>query len=59
MKCLILHYIQLLVIGRAIQAMKVNRNVAKGPLSHQKMKLLIFVLHSTSDDRPSNPGDES
>ena len=27
----------------------------KGPLSHQKNKMFIFGLHSTSDDRPSNP----
>ena len=38
MKCLVLDYIQLLMISRAIQATKVNRNVEKGPLSHQKMK---------------------
>ena len=31
MKCSFLDYIQLLMIGWAIQAMKVNRNVAKGP----------------------------
>ena len=33
-----INYIQLLVISQAIQAMKVNRNVTKGPLSHRKMK---------------------
>ena len=38
MKCLFLDYIQLLVIDRAIQAMKDNQNVTKGPLSHQKIK---------------------
>ena len=37
-KCLFLDYLQLLVIGQAIQAMKVNQNMTKGPLSHQKMK---------------------
>ena len=26
----------------------------KGPLSHQKIKMFIFGLHSTSDDRPSD-----
>ena len=37
-KCLFLDYLQLLVIGQAMQAMKVNQNMTKGPLSHQKMK---------------------
>ena len=35
---LILDYIQLLMIGHAIQAMEVNQNVTKVPLSHQKIK---------------------
>ena len=26
----------------------------KGPLSHQKIKCLLFGLYSTSDDRPSD-----
>ena len=38
MKCSFLDYIQFLMIGRAIQAMNVDQNVKKGPLSHQKMK---------------------
>ena len=38
MKCSFLDYTQLLVIDRAIQAIKVNWNVTKGPLSHRKMK---------------------
>ena len=37
-KCLFLDYIQLLVIDRAIRAMKVNWNVPKGPLSNKKSK---------------------
>ena len=37
-KCSVLDYVQLLVIGWAIWAVKVNRNVTKGPLSHQTMK---------------------
>ena len=38
MKCSFLDYIQLLMIGHAIQATKVNWNAEKGPLSHWKMK---------------------
>ena len=34
MKCSFLDYVQLLMIGWAIWAMKVNQNVTKGPLSH-------------------------
>ena len=34
MKCLFLDYVQILMISQAIQAMKVNRNVEKCPLSH-------------------------
>ena len=40
-KCLFLDYIQLLMIGQAIQAKNVDRNAKKnekGPLSHQKIK---------------------
>ena len=42
MKCSFLDYIQLLMIGKAIQAMKVDENVKKRPLSHQKMKCLFL-----------------
>ena len=38
MKCSFFDYIQLLVISQAIQAMKVNQNMTKKTLSHQKMK---------------------
>ena len=38
MKCLVLDYIQLLMISRVIWVMKFNWNVIKGPLSHHKMK---------------------
>ena len=38
MKCSFLGYVQLLMIGQAILAKKVNQNVKKGPQSHQKMK---------------------
>ena len=39
--------------------MKVNQNAKKGPLSHRKNETLIFGLHSTFDDRPSDLSDES
>ena len=51
-ECSFLDYVQILMIGRAIQAMKVNRNMTKDPLSHQKWNA-HFILHSTSDDQPS------
>ena len=38
MKCSFVDYIQFLMIGRVIQAMNIDQNVKKGPLSHQKMK---------------------
>ena len=39
-KCSFFDYIQLLMIGQAIQAKNVNQNAKnkKGPLSHQKIK---------------------
>ena len=39
-----LDYIQLLMIGQAIQAKNVDRNakIQKGPLSHQKIKCLFL-----------------
>ena len=39
--------------------MKVDQNAKKGPLSHQKNKMFIFGLHSTSDDWLSDLGNES
>ena len=41
-KCSILDYVQLLMIGQVIQATKVNWNAKKGPLSHQKMKCSVL-----------------
>ena len=38
MKCSFLDYVQLLMIGWAIRAMKVEQNVTKGPLNHRTMK---------------------
>ena len=38
MKCSFLDYVQLLMIGWAIWAMKVEQNVTKGPLNHRTMK---------------------
>ena len=51
-----LDYVQLLMIGQAGQLIQTHLP----PLSSQKNKMLIFGLHSTSDDRPgwsmdSNP----
>ena len=42
MKCSFLDYVQLLMTGRVIQAMKVDQNVKKDPLSHRKMKCLFL-----------------
>ena len=56
MKCSFLDYVQLLMISRV---MKVNRNAQKGPLKSLKNEMLTFELRSTSDDRPSNPSEES
>ena len=58
MKNSFLYYIQLLVIGQVVQATKVNRNAKKAPKS-SKNEMLVFGLHSTSDDRPSNLSNES
>ena len=55
-KCLFLDYIQLLMIGQAIQAKNVDQNAKKQkrPPKSSKNKMFVFGLHSTSDDRPSN-----
>ena len=37
----------------------VNQIAKKWPPKSSKIKMLIFGLHSTSDDRPSDPSDES
>ena len=42
-KCSFLDYFQLLIIGRAIRAMKVNQNVPKGPISNKKKEIFIFI----------------
>ena len=42
MKFSFLDFVQLLMISRVIQAMKVDENVKKGPLSHWKMKCSIL-----------------
>ena len=56
-KCSFLDYIQLLMIGQAIRAKNIDQNTTnkKGFLRHQKIKCSFFLLHSTSDDRLSNP----
>ena len=55
-KCLFLDYIQLLMIGQAIQAKNVDRNAKKQkrPPKSSKNKMFVFGLRSTSDDRPSD-----
>ena len=55
-KCLFLDYIQLLMIGQAIQAKNVDQNAKKQkrPPKSSKNKMFVFGLCSTSDDRPSN-----
>ena len=59
MKCSFLDYIQLLMIGQAIQAMKVDQNVKKMAGKSSKNEMLVFGLLSTSDDQPSYLSDES
>ena len=59
MKNSFLYYIQLLMIGQVIQATKVNQNAKKGPPKSSKNEMVIFGLHSTSDDRPCNPSNKS
>ena len=56
-KCSFLDYVQLLMIGRAIQAKNVNQNAKKRkrPPKSLKNKMFIFGLLSTFDDWPSNP----
>ena len=54
---LILYYVQLLMIGQVIQVTKVDWNAKKAPKS-SKNEMLIFGLHSTSDDQPSDLCDE-
>ena len=58
MKCLFLDYVQLLMIGQAIQAKKSTKMQKKVPKS-SKNEMLIFGLCSTSDNWPSNPNNES
>ena len=45
------------MIGQAIRAKNINRNIKKQkrPPKSLKNKMFIFGLHSTSDDRPSDP----
>ena len=58
MKCSFLDYVQLLMIGQAIRVMKVDQNVKKGPPKSSKKEMLIFGLHSTSDDWLSDLSDK-
>ena len=56
-KCSFLDYVQLLMIGQAIQAKNVDQTIKKWkrPPKSSKNQMFIFGLHSTSDDWPSNP----
>ena len=60
-KCLFLDYVQLLMISWVIWARNVDWNAKKWkrPPKSSKNKMLIFGLHSTSDDWPSNPSKKS
>ena len=40
----VLDYVQFLMIGQMIQAMNIDQNVKKGPLSHQKMKCHFWSM---------------
>ena len=55
----LLDYIQLLMTGLAIQAMKVTQNVKKWLPKWSKNEMLVFGLHLTSDEWPSNLSDKS
>ena len=46
------------MVSWAIQVTKIDQNAKKAPQVIEK-KMLIFGLHSTSDDRLSDPSDES
>ena len=59
MKNSFLYYIQLLMIGQVIQVTKDDQNAKKRPPKSSKNEMLIFGLRSNSDDRPSNPSNES
>ena len=54
MKCSFLDYVQLLMISQAVDGLEPHLP----PLSSQKNEMLIFGLHSTFDDRLSDPSDE-
>ena len=56
-KCSFLDYVQLLMIGQAIQAKNIDQNAKnqKRPPKSLKNKMFIFGLCSTSDDQPNNP----
>ena len=55
-KCSFLDYVQLLMIGQAIWAKNINRNIKKWkrPPKSLKNKMFLFGLCSTSHDRPSD-----
>ena len=56
-KCFLLDYVNLLMIGQAIRAKNIDQNVKKHkrPPKSLKNKMFVLGLHSISDDRPSDP----
>ena len=46
-KCPLLDYVQLRMISQVIPATKVDPNVEKGPLSHQKMKCSSWITFNS------------
>ena len=56
-KCSFLDYVQLLMIGQAIRAKNINRNIKKWKRLPKSLKnqMFIFGLHSISDDQLSDP----
>ena len=59
MKNSFLYYVQLLMNGQVIQATEDDKNAKKRPPKSSKNEMLIFGLRSNSDDRASNPSNES
>ena len=57
---LILDYVQILIIGQAIQVTKVNQmQKNQKATKSSKNEMLVFGLCSTSEDWPSYPSDKS
>ena len=59
MKCSFLDYVQLLMIGHAIRAMKVGTKCDKRPPKSLNNEMVIFGLYSNSVDWLCNPSNKS